>query len=117
MMDENLPLKVTHDVSQTLQRKLEGWSIQLPIRHGIAPDIPQVLQTLSEHTSTWTTRMNTTSMRSTSLCTKLRKSGRSRSASKHYNSCSRSKRRQHKQQDCSTFNSTASEKDVFWALR
>lgn len=23
-MDENLPLKVTHDVSQTLQRKLEG---------------------------------------------------------------------------------------------
>lgn len=24
IMDENLPLKVTHDVSQTLQRKLEG---------------------------------------------------------------------------------------------
>jgi hypothetical protein len=23
-MDEDLPLKVTHDVSQTLQRKLEG---------------------------------------------------------------------------------------------
>ena len=23
-MDEELPLKVTHDVSQTLQRKLEG---------------------------------------------------------------------------------------------
>lgn len=23
-MDENLPLKITHDVSQTLQRKLEG---------------------------------------------------------------------------------------------
>lgn len=24
VMDEDLPLKVTHDVSQTLQRKLEG---------------------------------------------------------------------------------------------
>jgi hypothetical protein len=24
VMDEELPLKVTHDVSQTLQRKLEG---------------------------------------------------------------------------------------------
>jgi hypothetical protein len=24
VMDENLPLKVTHDVGQTLQRKLEG---------------------------------------------------------------------------------------------
>jgi hypothetical protein len=23
-MDEDLPLKITHDVSQTLQRKLEG---------------------------------------------------------------------------------------------
>jgi hypothetical protein len=28
-MDEDLPLKVTHDVSQTLQRKLEGKSHQL----------------------------------------------------------------------------------------
>jgi hypothetical protein len=25
-MDEELPLKITHDVSQTLQRKLEGKS-------------------------------------------------------------------------------------------
>jgi divalent metal cation (Fe/Co/Zn/Cd) transporter len=29
VMDEDLPLKVTHDVSQTLQRKLEGVSNQL----------------------------------------------------------------------------------------
>lgn len=28
VMDEDLPLKVTHDVSQTLQRKLEGKSLQ-----------------------------------------------------------------------------------------
>jgi divalent metal cation (Fe/Co/Zn/Cd) transporter len=30
VMDEELPLKVTHDVSQTLQRKLEGEWILLP---------------------------------------------------------------------------------------
>jgi hypothetical protein len=29
VMDEDLPLKVTHDVSQTLQRKLEGMSTHL----------------------------------------------------------------------------------------
>jgi divalent metal cation (Fe/Co/Zn/Cd) transporter len=27
VMDEDLPLKITHDVSQTLQRKLEGMCI------------------------------------------------------------------------------------------
>ena len=28
VMDENMPLKTTHDVSQTLQRKLEGQTTQ-----------------------------------------------------------------------------------------
>ena len=30
VMDEDLPLKVTHDVSQTLQRKLEGMLDSFP---------------------------------------------------------------------------------------
>jgi hypothetical protein len=29
-MDEDLPLKITHDVSQTLQRKLEGVYLYIP---------------------------------------------------------------------------------------
>jgi divalent metal cation (Fe/Co/Zn/Cd) transporter len=30
VMDEDLPLKITHDVSQTLQRKLEGMNLYIP---------------------------------------------------------------------------------------
>jgi len=31
-MDEDMPLKVTHDVSQTLQRKLEGRDTQFSFK-------------------------------------------------------------------------------------
>jgi hypothetical protein len=94
VMDEGLPLKVTHDVSQTLQRKLEGKPPPLTQYHceyGI--NITQVLPTLNEPMSMSTTKASTTSSRSTSPSTKSLNPRRSKSASRPCASCSKSKKK------------------------
>lgn len=76
-MDQDVPLKISHDVSQTLQRKLEGKPgiqiIQSGFSHMLTPPF-QVLVPSREPLSTSTTTMTMTLTRSTSRCT--RRTGR-----------------------------------------
>jgi hypothetical protein len=70
-MDEDTPLKVTHDVSQSLQRKLEGKQISMSLIQCVDhADTSQALLMWRELTCTSITKTTMTSMRSTSHFTK-----------------------------------------------
>ena len=76
-MDKDIPLKISHDVSQTLQRKLEG-ELGVQVTHAVFPRMLtpsfQVLVPSSEPLSTSIMTTTTTLTRSTSPCT--RRTGR-----------------------------------------
>lgn len=93
IMDQNIPLRVSHDVSQTLQRKLEGKSCRSPMLrcHRLGARCNrwerwlicyirctlQALATSSERLSMWTMTTATTSTKNISLCTRRTRSQKS----------------------------------------